>query len=168
MREHGLQGAFLRKGWKGGSTKQNPRHIAAPDLVDRHFNADAPNRLWVADLTRIITGEGVVWLSSVRDAFSNKVVGWATAARADTALVLTALDYALRSRNVQDDQLIHPSDKGWAVHGAAVHSAPYRCGHRPVDRQRRRLLRQRARRESVVDYQDRADLLGRHRVRHSR
>lgn len=108
----GLQGAFLRKGWKGGSTKQNPRHIAAPDLVDRHFEADEPNRLWVADLTRIMTGEGVLWLASVRDAFSNKVVGWATAVRADTALVLTALDYALRSRNVQDGQLIHHSDKG--------------------------------------------------------
>jgi putative transposase len=112
MREHGLQGAFLRKGWKGGSTKQNSRHTAAPDLVDRKFDADEPNRLWVADLTRIMTGEGVLWLASVRDAFSNKVVGWATAVRADTVLVLTALDHALRSRNVQDGQLIHHSDKG--------------------------------------------------------
>lgn len=112
MREHGLQGAFLRRGWKGGSTKQNPRHTSAPDLVDRQFDADEPNRLWVADLTRILTGEGVLWLASVRDAFSNKVVGWATATRADTALVLTALDYALRSRSVQDGQLIHHSDKG--------------------------------------------------------
>jgi putative transposase len=51
MREHGLQGAFLRKGWKGGSTTQNPRHGAAPDLVDRDFTAPEPNRLWVADLT---------------------------------------------------------------------------------------------------------------------
>lgn len=112
MREHGLQGAFLRRGWKGGSTKQNPRHTAAPDLVNRQFDADAPNRLWVADLTRIMTGEGVLWLASMRDAFSNKVVGWATAARADTSLVLTALDYALRSRDVHDGQLIHHSDKG--------------------------------------------------------
>lgn len=112
MREHGLQGAFLRKGWKGGSTKQNPRQTAAPDLVNRQFAADEPNRLWVADLTRIMTGEGVLWLASMRDAFSNKVVGWATAARADTGLVLTALDYALRSRDVHDGQLIHHSDKG--------------------------------------------------------
>jgi hypothetical protein len=78
MRANGLQGAFRRKGWKGDSTKQNPRHTAAPDLVDRDFTATAPNRLWVADLTRILTGEGVLWLASVRDAFSNKVVGWAT------------------------------------------------------------------------------------------
>jgi putative transposase len=112
MREHGLQGAFLRKSWKGGSTKQNPRHAAAPDLVNRQFDADEPNRLWVADLTRIMTGEAVLWLASVRDAFSNKIVGWATAIRADTRLVLTALDYALRSREVHDGQLIHHSDKG--------------------------------------------------------
>lgn len=112
MREHGLQGAFLRRGWKGGSTTRNPRQPAAPDLVNRQFDADAPNRLWVADLTRIMTGEGVLWLASMRDAFSNKVVGWATAVRADTSLVLTALDYALRSRDVHDGQLIHHSDKG--------------------------------------------------------
>lgn len=112
MRTHGLRGAFLRKGWKSGSTRQNPRHVAAPDLVERNFTATGPNRLWVADLTRIPTEEGVLWLASVRDAFSNKVVGWATDARADTELVLAALNYALRSRNVHDGQLVHHSDKG--------------------------------------------------------
>ncbi len=112
MRQNGLAGAFLRKGWKGGSTRQNPKHTAAPDLVDRDFSASAPNRLWVADLTRIPTGEGVLWLASVRDAFSNRVVGWKTAARADTDLVLTALEYALWSRDVRAGQLVHHSDKG--------------------------------------------------------
>ena len=112
MREHGRRGAYLRKGWKGGSTRQNPRHTAAPDLLDRDFTATAPNRKWVADLTRILTGEGVLWLASVRDAFSNKVVGWRSGPRADTDLVLSALDYALWSRDVRDGQLIHHSDKG--------------------------------------------------------
>ena len=112
MRSNNLQGAFLRKGWKGGSTKQNPKYTAAPDLVDRDFTASAPNRLWVADLTRIPTGEGVLWLASVRDAFSNRVVVWKTAARADTDLVLTALEYALWSRDVRAGELIHHSDKG--------------------------------------------------------
>jgi putative transposase len=50
MRQHGLQGAHLRRGWKHGSTRQNPNHTAAPDLVDRDFRAEVPNRLWVADL----------------------------------------------------------------------------------------------------------------------
>jgi len=112
MRGHGLQGAHLRRGWRGGSTRQNPAHQAAPDLVERDFPTTAPNRLWVADLTRILTGEGVLWLASVRDGFANRIVGWATDPRATTTLVLTALNHALRSRDVQPGQLIFHSDKG--------------------------------------------------------
>ncbi|MFD0489929.1 IS3 family transposase [Saccharopolyspora spinosporotrichia] len=112
MRENGLAGAHLRRGWKPCSTRQDLRHSSAPDLVERDFTADAPNRLWVADLTRLLTGEGVLWLASVRDAFSNRIVGWATAARADTELVLTALEYGLWSRDVRSGELVHHSDKG--------------------------------------------------------
>lgn len=112
MRAGGRQGAFLRKGWKTGSTRQNPKHTAAPDLVNRDFTAQAPNRLWVADLTRIMTGEGVLWLATVRDAFSNKIVGWQADARATTDLVLAALNYALLARHVRPGQLTHHSDKG--------------------------------------------------------
>jgi len=112
MREARLQGAFLRKGWKSGSTRQDRRHTAAPDLAGRNFRAEAPNRLWVAGLTRILTGEGVLWLASVRDAFSNRVVGWKTSDRAGTSVVLGALEYALWSRDVRAGQLVHHSDKG--------------------------------------------------------
>ena len=76
MAGQGWQGAFLRRGWRGGSTKQNPRHTPAPDLVNRQFTADRPNRLWVADATRIPCGEGVFWLAAVRDVFSRRIVGW--------------------------------------------------------------------------------------------
>ena len=112
MREHGLQGAHLRRGGKHGSTRQNPSHTAAPDLVDRDFRVASPNRLWGADLTRLVTGEGVLWLASVRDAFANRIVGWATDPRATTTLVLTALNHALRSRQVRAGELIFHSDKG--------------------------------------------------------
>jgi putative transposase len=112
MRLHGRRGAYLRKGWKGGSTKQNPRHTAAPDLLGRDFTATAPNTKWVADLTRILTDEGVLWLASVRDAFANKVVGWDSGPRATTELVVSALDYAIWSRDVRAGQLVHHSDKG--------------------------------------------------------
>jgi putative transposase len=112
MRVNGRRGAYLRKGWKGGSTRQNPRHTAAPDLLGRDFTATAPNTKWVADLTRILTGEGVLWLASVRDAFANRVVGWDSGPRATTELVVSALDYAIWSRDVRDGQLIHHSDKG--------------------------------------------------------
>jgi putative transposase len=111
MRAHGLQGAPATR-LEHPSTRQNPQHTAAPDLVGRDFRVTAPNRLWVADLTRLLTGEGVLWLASVRDAFANRIVGWATDPRATTALRLTALNHALRSREVRAGQLIHHSDKG--------------------------------------------------------
>jgi putative transposase len=53
MRDAGLAGAFLRKKWRTSSTRQNPAATPAPDLVNRDFTAPAPNRLWVADATRI-------------------------------------------------------------------------------------------------------------------
>jgi hypothetical protein len=78
MAGQGWQGAFLRRGWRGGTTIQDPRHTPAPDLVNRNFTAERPNRLWVADATRIPCGEGVFWLAAVRDVFSRRIVGWKT------------------------------------------------------------------------------------------
>jgi transposase InsO family protein len=115
MATHDLQGAFLRKRWRC-STRQDPTATPAPDLVNRDFTAPAPNRLWVADISRIPTGEGPLWLASVRDVFSRRIVGWKTSDRADTELVLGALEYAIWGRGLDDDpaqrRLIHHSDKG--------------------------------------------------------
>lgn len=167
MRENHLQGAHLRKGWKSGSTRQNPNHTAAPDLVDRDFTADGPNRLWVADLTRVLTGQGVLWLASVRDAFSNRIVGWKTAPRADTDLVLAALDYGLWSRDVRAGELVHHSDKG-CQYTALRFTQRLADRRRALHRIRRGLLRQRPRGEPVVDHQDRARVLAEHHLRHPR
>jgi putative transposase len=112
MAGQGWQGAFLRRGWRGGSTRQDPRALPAPDLVNRQFTAAAPNRLWVADATRIRCGEGVFWLAAVRDAFSNRIVGWKAGDRCDTDLILGALEYGIWSRDVRDGQLVHHSDRG--------------------------------------------------------
>jgi transposase InsO family protein len=112
MADQGWQGAFLRRPWRISTTKQDPRHTPAPDLVNRDFTAPAPNRLWVADATRIPCGQGVFWLAAVRDAFSNRIVGWKTSDRCDTDLILAALEYGIWSRDVRDQQLIHHSDRG--------------------------------------------------------
>ena len=85
---------------------------AAVAVVAEALVEGGPNRTWVADLTRLVTGEGVLWLASVRDAFANRVVGWAVDPRATTTLVLAALDHALASRQVHARQLIFHSDKG--------------------------------------------------------
>src|SRR5689334_18819673 len=112
MAGQGWQGAYLRRGGRGGSTKQNPRATPAPDLVNRDFTAAVPNRLWVADATRIPCGEGTFWLAAVRDAFSNRICGWRCSDRCDTDLILGALEYAIWSRDVRDGRLVHHSDKG--------------------------------------------------------
>lgn len=112
MREHGLQGAFLRKKWRTASTRQNPNADPAPDLVNRDFTAPAPNRLWVADATRVPCGQGVFWLAAVRDAFSNRIVGWRCSDRCDTDLILGALEYAVWSRGIRNGQVVHHSDRG--------------------------------------------------------
>ena len=112
MREHGLQGAYLRRKWRTSSTRQDPRATPAPDLVNRDFTAPAPNRLWVADATRIPCGQGVFWLAAVRDAFSNRIVGWRCSDRCDTDLILGALEYATWTRDIRDSHIIHHSDRG--------------------------------------------------------
>ncbi len=58
------------------------------------------------------TGEGPLWLSAIRDAFSRRVVAWETSARADADLVLSSLEYALASREVEPGRLIHHADHG--------------------------------------------------------
>jgi putative transposase len=111
MRLKGLQGAFMRKRCRP-STRRDPAATPAPDLVKRDFTAPAPNRLWVADISRIPTGEGPLWLATVRDAFSRRIVGWKASARADVDLVVGALDLALWERHLEPDRLVFHSDHG--------------------------------------------------------
>ena len=82
---------------------------AVPDLVERDFTADAPDRLWVADITYIPTWAGFLYLAVVLDAFSRRVVGWSMANHLRTQLVLDALDMALWQR--RPDGVIHHSDR---------------------------------------------------------
>ncbi|WP_107090782.1 IS3 family transposase [Streptomyces sp. NRRL WC-3618] len=102
MREADIAGISPRR---KGFTRRDPKATLAPDLVQRDFTASAPNRLWVTDLTMIATGEGPLWLSAIRDAFSRRVVAWETSAHADADLVLSTLEYALASREVEPGQL---------------------------------------------------------------
>jgi transposase InsO family protein len=85
--------------------------LTAPDLVRRRFTATSPDRLWVADITSIPTGEGFVHLAAVVDAFSRRAVGWAMAGHLGTGLVLAALDVAIAARRPEPG-LVHHSDRG--------------------------------------------------------
>jgi putative transposase len=106
MREAGLVGAYARRR-RRKTTVQNPRAAAAPDLVERQFRAEGPNRLWVADLVYVPTQEGVLYLSVVLDVWSRRVVGWAMRPDARAELVEMAL-----WRRRPAPGLVHHSDRG--------------------------------------------------------
>jgi len=112
MREAGIQGAKRRgKPWR--TTKPDPLAHRRPDLVERDFRAEAPNRLWVADLSYLRCWEGVVYFAFVIDAFSRKVVGWQLAPHMRTDLVLDALRMALGQREAGADvALVAHTDRG--------------------------------------------------------
>lgn len=85
-----------------------------PDLVERRFVADRPNRLWVADITYVRTTAGFCYTAFVTDVFDRKIVGWATRSTMRTEdLPLEALEHALVSAKDQAiDGLVHHSDRG--------------------------------------------------------
>ena len=109
MRELGLQGVSRRKGTR--TTRRDRRARPAPDLVARDFSADAPDRLWVADITFVPTWAGFLFLAVVVDVFSRRVVGWSMANHLRTSLVLDALNMALAQRR-PEEAVIHHSDQG--------------------------------------------------------
>lgn len=96
MRELDLQGVSRRR--KGIKTTVRTREApAAADLVRRRFQAEAPDRLWVADITYVPTWQGYVFLACVIDAFSRKVVGWSMRDDLRSELVVDALGSGQRS-----------------------------------------------------------------------
>ena len=108
MREAGLAGVSRRKGPR--TTRRDPQARPAPDLVERRFVAEAPDRLWVADITYVPTAAGFLYLAVVLDVFSRRVVGWSMANHLRTELVLDALDMAVGQR--RPGSVIHHSDQG--------------------------------------------------------
>lgn len=128
MRQDGLHGVSRRRGFTV-TTKRDERQRPAPDLVQRQFSADAPNVLWVADMTYIPTWEGFMYLAIVLDVFSRKVVGWAMGERMSADLVISALDMALHTRRPKT--VIHHSDQGSQYTSLAFGSRCQQMGVRP-------------------------------------
>lgn len=86
-------------------------HPIADNVVARNFEAQAPNDVWVTDITYIRTGEGWLYLAAILDLFSRRVVGWATSSSLHRQLALDALSEALSTRDVRPG-LVHHSDRG--------------------------------------------------------
>lgn len=109
MRTAGLQG--VRRGRRCRTTIADEGAPLPADLVQRQFEAQRPNQLWVADFTYVATWSGFVYVAFVIDVFSRGIVGWRVASSMRTDLVLDALEQALWARR-KVRGVVHHSDHG--------------------------------------------------------
>lgn len=114
MRRQGLQG--VRRGRVKKTTIADPQAARPSDLVMRDFDPEAPDRLWVADFTYVLTWSGWVYVSFVIDAYARRILGWRCSTRMTTPLVLDAIEQAIWTREregVTDlTGLVHHNDRG--------------------------------------------------------
>lgn len=109
MREMGLRATPL---WKYVSTTDSSHSLGVyPNLLDRNFDVDEPNKVWTGDITYIWTREGWLYLAMILDLYSRLVVGFSIADNMRTSLPLEALDMAINLRKPEKG-LVHHSDQG--------------------------------------------------------
>jgi len=109
MREADIQGIYRRRGH--GCTRRDGTQ-PSDDLVGRQFDPDGPDQLWVMDVTEHPTGEGKVYLATVIDAYSRRVVGWSIADHIRSELVVDAVQMAVWRRQPPHGQTVAHSDHG--------------------------------------------------------
>ena len=93
-------------------TTDSKHHLPVADnLLGRKFQVDRPNQAWVSDMTYILTREGWLYLATVEDLYSRRIVGWAMSARITSRLVVDALQMAIDRRQPASGLILH-SDRG--------------------------------------------------------
>ena len=110
MRQGGLEGIYRRK--KHFTTRRDPKAALSDDLVNRQFTVDRPDVLWVGDVTEHPTTEGKVYLATVIDAFSRRVVGWPIADHLHAEIVVDALQMVIWRRNGREAATVIHTDHG--------------------------------------------------------
>ena len=100
MRRQGLVARVIKR--RGGLTRQDKTKRPFPDLLCRDFTASAPNCRWVGDMTEIPTGEGKLYLATVIDLYSRRLLGAATSAHPDADLARAAIRMAVAARGGKD------------------------------------------------------------------
>jgi putative transposase len=110
MHRHGIR-AIMACRRRARTTDSRHDLPIAPNLLDRNFTAAAPNRIWLADITYIETDQGWLYLATVMDLYSRRIVGWAMADHLRTSLPLAALKMAISAQR-PGLGLIHHSDRG--------------------------------------------------------
>ena len=109
MHDNDIRAKTARK-FKNTTDSDHPLPVA-DNLLDRQFDAQAPNERWVADITYIPTREGWLYLAAVEDLYSRMVVGWSMADTMTSRLVVDALEMAVQ-RRLPDEGLLAHSDRG--------------------------------------------------------
>ena len=109
MKNSGIKAKTVKKFKQ--TTDSNHRLPVAPNLLGGDFDVDAPDKVYVTDITYIWTAEGWLYLAIVLDLFSRMLVGWAISARITSELVIEALNKAIRARKPAKGLIAH-SDKG--------------------------------------------------------
>jgi putative transposase len=105
--QHRLWSVFGKKRGKNGK----PGPPVHDDLVARDFTAEAPNTLWLADITEHPTREGKLYLCAIKDVFSNRIVGYCMDSRMKSRLATTALNHAAARRGGVAGCILH-TDRG--------------------------------------------------------
>ena len=126
MREQGL--AARRKKRRKATTRPGKGRWRAPDQVKRKFAADGINRRWYGDGTEIVTGEGKLYLDSVLDMGSRRIVGFALGARHDAALAYGALAMAVAVRGGAVPGVVFHTDQGSEYTAGSFRAACERLG----------------------------------------
>jgi putative transposase len=109
MRREGLHARAKRRFVR--TTDSRHAFTLVANVLGQRFEASAPNRVWLADITFVATDQGWLYVALVMDLFSRKFVGWAMSPRIDGELTRSALALALGTRR-PDSQLLHHSDRG--------------------------------------------------------
>jgi len=111
MKKRALRGVRRGKGVR--TTIGDPKAPCPLDKVNRRFEAERPNQLWVSDFTYVSTWQGWLYVAFIVDVFARRIVGWRVSTSMTTDFVLDALEQALYDRQPErDSSLIHHSDRG--------------------------------------------------------
>lgn len=110
MRRHGIRAIMARPRWVRTTDSRHNLPIA-PNLLAQNFVAAAPNQVWLADITYVDTDQGWLYLATVMDLYSRRIVGWAMADHLRAELPLAALRMAIAAKR-PGPGLIHHSDRG--------------------------------------------------------
>ncbi|WP_165492085.1 IS3 family transposase [Egibacter rhizosphaerae] len=127
MREHGLVG--YRPVKRASTTQRDTGEPPMPDLVGRHFDPAWPGHVWCGDLTYVPTGEGWLYVATVIDLASRRLIGWSMSDTPDAQLMIAALDHAVAERGVaRMNGVIFHHDRGTQYMSAAFAQACWRLG----------------------------------------